>query len=120
MLSFWEWGTGETLACGTGCCATVVACILNGLTDSIVNVHVIGGEIVVQWIAINYVVIFQALFLSWKLKGDISYEDVEKIVAVIIRMTGYSDEDIEEYLEASFQEIIWEWGYMALLMGEDK
>ncbi|MCQ2534379.1 MAG: diaminopimelate epimerase [Clostridia bacterium] len=52
-MRVWERGTGETLACGTGCCATVVACILNGLTDSIVNVHVIGGEIVVQWSAVD-------------------------------------------------------------------
>ena len=42
-------GTGETLACGTGCCATVVACVLNGHTDNQVTVKVLGGEILIEW-----------------------------------------------------------------------
>ena len=45
----WERGTGETLACGTGCCATVVACILNGLTDDTVTVKLLGGELEITW-----------------------------------------------------------------------
>ena len=48
-MRVYERGTGETLACGTGCCASVVACILNGLTDDTVYVNVLGGTVLIEW-----------------------------------------------------------------------
>ena len=48
-MRVWERGTGETLACGTGACATVVACILNDLTDDEVTVHLLGGDLHIRW-----------------------------------------------------------------------
>ena len=45
----WERGVGETLACGTGACAAVVASVLNDLTDEKVIVKLLGGELSVRW-----------------------------------------------------------------------
>ena len=44
-MRVWERGSGETLACGTGTCATVVACVLNGLTEDEITVHLLGGDL---------------------------------------------------------------------------
>lgn len=49
FMRVWERGTGETLACGTGCCATAVACILNGLTEEEITVKLLGGELQIKW-----------------------------------------------------------------------
>lgn len=47
----WERGAGETLACGTGACAAVVASVLNDLTERQVSVQLEGGELTVLWSA---------------------------------------------------------------------
>jgi diaminopimelate epimerase len=48
-MRVWERGAGETLACGTGCCATLVACVLCGKTDRKATIHVLGGELEIEW-----------------------------------------------------------------------
>ena len=45
IMRVWERVSAETWACGTGTCATVMACILNGLTDNEVLVHLRGGDL---------------------------------------------------------------------------
>jgi len=51
----WERGAGITLACGTGACATVVAAALNDKTGKRVTVHLPGGDLLVEWIGDNRV-----------------------------------------------------------------
>ncbi|MDF2538587.1 MAG: dapF [Herbinix sp.] len=48
-MRVWERGSGETLACGTGTCASVMACILNGYTDHEVTVSLLGGELLIRY-----------------------------------------------------------------------
>jgi len=54
-----ERGSGETLACGTGACASTVAAISQGLTERMVTVHLPGGDLVVAWKADD-----QSVYLS--------------------------------------------------------
>ncbi len=49
LFRVWERGAGLTLACGTGACAAVVACVLNGKTCRQVLVHLPGGDLDVFW-----------------------------------------------------------------------
>jgi diaminopimelate epimerase len=51
----WERGSGETLACGTGACAATVASVLNGKTDRSITVHLLGGDLEIDWAEDNYV-----------------------------------------------------------------
>lgn len=48
-MQVWERGSGVTMACGTGACATAVAAVLNGLTGKEVTVKLPGGDLKVEW-----------------------------------------------------------------------
>lgn len=48
-MRVWERGTGETLACGTGACSSVVAGVLNGVIDRNSIVKLLGGNLQIEW-----------------------------------------------------------------------
>ena len=71
-----------------------------------------------QWLALEYATVRQSLFLIWLEHGNekLPYENVRDYLVIIMRMTGYDEDDIYEYLENSFEELVWEWGYFALVV----
>lgn len=48
-MRVWERGAGETFACGTGASAVAVGCAINNLTDRDVTVHLLGGDLDINW-----------------------------------------------------------------------
>lgn len=68
-----------------------------------------------EWMAMEYAVLLQVLFLPGY-KGEITYEKLRESVCVIFRMMGYADDDIWEYMENCFDQLIWPWEYYALLV----
>lgn len=48
-MRVWERGTGETLACGTGSCASLVACVLNEKTNREIDLDLLGGTLHIEW-----------------------------------------------------------------------
>jgi len=72
----------------------------------------------IQWLGLTYAAYHHAGFLTWLQNGaSLPYATFRQIAIVIFRMTGYSEADIEEYLEVSFESIIWEWPYFSLIVG---
>lgn len=68
-----------------------------------------------EWMAMEYAVLLQVLFLQGN-TGEITYEKLRESVCVIFRMMGYADDDIWEYMENCFDQVIWPWEYYALLV----
>lgn len=48
-MRVWERGSGETLACGTGACASLVAAVLNGLCEESARLELLGGTLNISW-----------------------------------------------------------------------
>ena len=70
-----------------------------------------------QWIGMEYAVIRHSVFLKWMERKQFTYEELRDYMVVITRMTGYEQEDIVEYLKNSFESLVWDWGYFALMTG---
>ncbi|MBQ1275521.1 MAG: flagellin lysine-N-methylase [Cellulosilyticum sp.] len=74
-----------------------------------------------EWLVLEYSVIRQVLFLKWlELEGSLPYEVIRDYLSVLSRVTGYDADDVYEFLEMSFEDIIWDWGYMAMVLGNLK
>ena len=64
--------------------------------------------VMIQWIAMEYAIMRHSIFLSWLLdeQEKLSYTVVRNYIVVISRMMGYDQEDICEYLDKSFENLI--------------
>lgn len=72
-MRVWERGAGETLACGTGACASAVASVLNRYTDRNVNVELLGGTLEIEWNEENNHV-YMTGSATTVFEGEIEYE----------------------------------------------
>ena len=77
-MRVWERGSGETFACGTGTCATVVAAVLNGICpkDEEVLVHLRGGDLRIIWK--NDGTVLMAGPAEYVFEGNVSDEFIAK------------------------------------------
>ncbi len=83
------------------------------------DADILSMVVKMQWIAMEYTAIYHAVFLKWITEGrKLTYNNVRNYIVVVSRMMGYDEDDIYEYLENSFESLVWEWGYMAFILGK--
>lgn len=76
-MRVYERGAGETLACGTGACATAVAAILNGFADNDVTVHLLGGDLKIHWSGKDGDSVFMTGPAEYAFTGEADVENLE-------------------------------------------
>jgi len=72
QMRVYERGCGETMACGTGACASVVAGVLNNKHGNRVVVHLLGGDLLVEWDGNPLHSVFMTGPAQWVYEGEIS------------------------------------------------
>ena len=72
QMRVYERGCGETMACGTGACASVVAGVLNNKHGNRVVVHLLGGDLLVEWDGNPTHSVFMTGPAQWVYEGEIS------------------------------------------------
>lgn len=73
-----------------------------------------------EWTTLQYTAIRHSLYLQYQAQDTpaLSYETVRESIVILTRMTGYEEEDIISYLESSFETLLWDFGYPALIVGQ--
>ena len=73
-----------------------------------------------EWTTLQYTAIRHSLYLQYQAQDTpaLSYETVRESIVILTRMTGYEEEDIISYLESSFEALLWDFGYPALIVGQ--
>ena len=71
-MRVYERGCGETMACGTGACASVVSGVLNGLHGTMVTVHLLGGDLLVEWSGDRKSPVYLTGPARWVYEGEIA------------------------------------------------
>lgn len=89
----------------------IMSALITAETDTISDIM-----IKLQWLALEYSVIIHSLFLYYHNEQKIDYDTLKDTVTYIYRIMGYTNDDIYEYFTNSFEELIWPWGYFALVV----
>ncbi len=76
--------------------------------------------VMLQWTAMEYAMICHVAFLEFMECGELSYEALRDILILIGRMTGYDEDDIFDYLEDSFEELLWPFAYLHQILPLEK
>lgn len=73
--------------------------------------------IMLQWFSMELAIIRHALLLNYIMDAkSLNKNLVITYMVIVSRMMGYAKDDIYEYMEECFEEPLWEWGYMALIL----
>lgn len=69
-----------------------------------------------EWIGMEYTLIRHMCYLHYLNSNQLSYENIRDYLVLASRIMGYEQDDIYEYMENCFEDMIWEWGYFALIV----